>query len=231
MWLKRLFGLAGPSHDPETLDRYRALRQIGRDLQVRIIRELPKPALPECAKKLGLVKAGTLIINQDDEIAIAYDYCLRHFRRQGKNQIERALEEPLEPHERAWLEALNQAHFSVYAVESIKGHHGALLRDLIRNEEIDLIDQSVASTGQPGLLLVGRILKIEGIQLSTGTLIPVPPEVFERHILPVFKKFGLEEESPSSALSQSQAASLEAQVTRIALHEAGEDNSFFSDID
>lgn len=231
MWLKRLFGLSGASHDPEILERYRTLRQLGRDVQIKLIRELPKPALPECAKKLGLVKAGTLIINQDDEIAIAYDYCLQHFRRQGKNPIERALESSPDAKERTWLEALNRARFSVFNVTLIKGHNGAELHDLINGETIDLIDQSLASTGQPGLLLVGRILDIEGIRLSTGTLIPVPPDVYERHIRPVFAKFGQEESNESSLLSQSQAAALEAQVTRIALHEAGEDNSFFSDID
>ena len=105
-WFKRLFGFGHASSDTEILDRYRAARAMSRDLQIRMIKELPKPALPECAKKLGLVKSGTLIINQDDEIAIAYDYCLHHFRRAGKNVIERTLETSADEKESAWLDAL-----------------------------------------------------------------------------------------------------------------------------
>ncbi|MEN9682162.1 MAG: hypothetical protein RLZZ627_2055 [Pseudomonadota bacterium] len=230
-WLKRLFGFGHGTSDTETLDRYRAARAMGRDLQVRMIKELPKPALPECAKKLGLVKSGTLIINQDDEIAIAYDYCLHHFRRAGKNVIERTLENTSDEQEMAWLNALTTARFSVFMVESITPHRGARLVDLIHEESIDLIDLGLASTGQAGLILLGRIVTFDGFHLSSGTLIPIPPGVLESQIRPVFEKFERAQSDRSAPLSSSQSAALEAQATRIALHEAGEDNSFFSDIE
>lgn len=230
-WLKRLFGFGDASSHAEILDRYRSARALGRELQVRMVKELPKPALPECAKKLGLVKSGTLIINQDDEIAIAYDYCLHHFRRAGKNVIERTLESSSDERESNWLSALTEARFSVFLVESVTPHRGARLIDLIHEEPIDLIDQGLASTGQSGLVLIGRIIHFEDFYLSSGTLIPIPPGIFESQIRPVFEKFDRARPEGSAALSSSQAAALEAQVTRIALHEAGEDNSFFSDIE
>lgn len=230
-WIKRLFGFGDASSNGETLHRYRAARALGRELQVRMVKDLPKPALPECAKKLGLVKSGTLIINQDDEIAIAYDYCLHHFRRAGKNVIERTLESSSDERESAWLTALTRARFSVFMVESVTPHHGARLIDLIHDEPIDLIDLCLASTGQSGLILMGRVLHFEDFHLSSGTLIPIPPSIFESQIRPVFEKFDRAQSERSSALSPSQAAALEAQATRIALHDAGEDNSFFSDIE
>ena len=230
-WLKRLFGFGDASLNAEILDRYRAARALGRELQVRMVKELPKPALPECAKKLGLVKSGTLIINQDDEIAIAYDYCLHHFRRAGKNVIERTLETSTDARESAWLTALTEARFSAFLVESVTPHRGARLIDLIHEEPIDLIDLGLASTGQSGLILIGRIIHFEDVHLSSGTLIPLPPGLFESQIRPVFEKFERAQSERSAGLSPSQAAALEAQATRIALHEAGEDNSFFSDIE
>jgi len=230
-WFKRLFGFGHASSDTEILDRYRAARAMSRDLQIRMIKELPKPALPECAKKLGLVKSGTLIINQDDEIAIAYDYCLHHFRRAGKNVIERTLETSADEKESAWLDALTKARFSTFMVESITPHRGAKLVDLIQEEPIELIDLGLASTGQAGLILLGRIVMFDGFHLSSGTLIPIPPGVFESQIRPVFEKFERARSDRSAPLSSSQSAALEAQATRIALHEAGEDNSFFSDIE
>lgn len=230
-WFKRLFGFGSASSDTEMLDRYRAARALGRDLQVRMVKELPKPALPECAKKLGLVKSGTLIINQDDEIAIAYDYCLHHFRRAGKSLIERTLESSSDDQEIAWLKALTEARFSVFMVEVITPHRGARLVDLIHGDTIELIDLGLASTGQAGLILLGRVVTFDDFQLSSGTLIPIPPGVFESQIRPVFEKFDRARSERTAPLSSSQAAALEAQATRIALHEAGEDNSFFSDIE
>jgi len=230
-WLKRLFGFGQSSADTEILDRYRSARAMSRALQIRMIKDLPQPALPECAKKLGLVKSGTLIINQDDEIAIAYDYCLHHFRRAGKNVIERTRETSTHAEETAWLDALATARFSIFMVESITPHRGAKLIDLIRGDAIDLIDLGLASTGQAGLILQGRIVTFDGIHLSSGTLIPVPPGVFEGQIRPVFEKFERAQSDKTTPLSASQSAALEAQATRIALHEAGEDNSFFSDME
>lgn len=231
MWLKRLLGLAESPQHADALDRYRALRALARTEQLEIIKALPKPALPECAKKLGLVKAGTLIINQDDEIAIAYDYCLQHFRRQGKNPIERALEADLSEESRTWLTALNEARFSAFLVESILAHRGAQVRDLIRGDELQLTDLSLASTGQAGMILIGRIVSVDELHLSSGTMIPVPPDILERLVKPVFEKFGQNSDGSTTPISASQAAALEAQVIRIALHEAGEDNSFFNDME
>ncbi|HAZ42439.1 MAG TPA: hypothetical protein DCY52_09240, partial [Methylococcaceae bacterium] len=81
------------------------------------------------------------------------------------------------------------------------------------------------------LILLGRIVTFDDVHLSSGTLIPMPPGVFESQIRPVFEKFERAQSDRSVPLSSSQAAALEAQATRIALHEAGEDNSFFSDIE
>ena len=83
-WLRSIFAQPSIGGGTPVLDDYLYYRKLGRELNLELIRKLPKPALPECGKKLGLYKSGTLIINQDDEIAILYDHCLHHTAEQEK---------------------------------------------------------------------------------------------------------------------------------------------------
>jgi len=161
----------------DLLDRYQRWREVGRDLNLLLVQRLPKDAVPECGKKLGIFKAGTLILNHDDEIAVLYDYCLYHFRRGNKTVIDRYLEQSppaADSLEMTLLQAMTRVRFSMFRVMAITPRQGAVLRDLVQGDTIDLIDLGLAETGTPGSLLLGRLLPLPGFHMSSGTLIPVP---------------------------------------------------------
>lgn len=232
-WLKSLLGSGLSPEETAIKERYLETRAASRHLNLRLIKALPSVALPECAKKLGLSKAGTLIINQDDEIAIAYDYCLHHYRRAGKNALDRALDAPPEAPsalEASILSAMQTAQFSLFRITAIRPHQGATLEDLITHQSLSLMDLGLSSAGLPGVIVAGRILDFGEFRMSAGTLIPVPEEIYEGRIRQVVEKF-YGEVSQGTRLSQAQSAAFEAQVLRIALSEGGEDNSFYTDID
>lgn len=235
--MKRLFSLFGRSRDNNTdeqLDHYKRFRELGRHFNLGLIKQLPPPALPECGKKLGLYKAGTLILNQDDEIAVAYDYCLHHHRRAGRNIIERTLENnPPAPDsdEMIYLRALSAARFSLFRIEDILPHRGARLGDLLTGQAVEVTDFSLSSTGMPGIILAGRLLHFDTFVMSSGTFIPVPEPIFESRIQPVIGKFIPEITNASPQLSPAQWAAFEGQVLRIALHDGGEDNTFYTDME
>lgn len=236
-WLFSLFtGQSDQDADSHEalIEQYRKLRKLGRELNLDLVRQLPPPAVPECGKKLGIYKAGTLILNQDDELALVFDYALHHYRRAGKNVIERTLENSppkQDSPEMDYLQSLLSARFSVFRIEDILPHRGARLRDLITGDPVDLTDLGLSSTGQAGILLTGRLLTIGEITLSSGTLIPVPEPVLESRILPVINKFIPHIPCEKSELSTAQSAAMEAQILRIALHEGGEDNVFYTDVE
>lgn len=233
-WLSSLFGNARTPEEEAQLDRYRHFRQLGRAYNLELIKQLPPPALPESGKKLGLYKAGTLIINQDDEIAVAYDYCLHHYRRAGKNTIERTLETSppaADSDEMIYLSAMAGSRFSLFRVEDILPHRGARLADLVNNESLELMDIGLSSAGISGIIVAGRLLSFDGFNMSSGTLIPVPEEVFESRIRSVIGKFMSNTAGATARLSPAQSAAFEAQVIRIALHDGGEDNSFYTDME
>lgn len=231
-WLFSLFNRTHNENNEAYLARYKRLRELGRKVNLSLIKQLPESALPECAKKLGLSKAGTLVLNQDDEIAVAYDYCLHHHRRVGRNIIERTQENapPVEdPDEQAYLQALSSARFSLFRVEEILPHRGARLLDLLTHSTVDIVDMSLSSTGVPGVIVAGRLLTFEDFTLSSGTLIPIPEVVFEVRIQPIIHKFLPEIPAEKAELSPARGAAFEAQVLRIALH-AEEDVSFYTDM-
>jgi hypothetical protein len=73
-------------------------------------------------------------------------------------------------------------------------------------------------------------LTFDGFNMSSGTLIPVPEVVFESRMRTVIGKFLPDTDEPPT-LSPAQSAAFEAQIIRIALHDGGEDNSFFTDME
>jgi hypothetical protein len=232
-WLFSLFRRTRNEDAEARLDHYKQFRELGRRYNLTLIKLLPPPALPECAKKLGLYKAGTLILNQDDEIAVAYDYCLHHYRRAGKTVIDRTLEaSPPAPGtlEAVYLQAMAHAHFSLFRVLDILPQRGAQLIDLVTEVPVDLLDIGLSSTGLPGMIVAGRLLSFEDFTMSSGTLIPIPEPVFESRIQPVIRKFLPEKPAAGPRMPRAQQAAFEAQILRIALH-AGEDTSFFTDIE
>lgn len=232
-WFLSLLGREPKQEDEELMDRYKRFRQLGRSYNLELIKQLPPPALPESGKKLGLYKAGTLILNQDDEIAVAYDYSLHHYRRAGKNAIERALATSppaLDSDEMVYLKSMATARFSLFRVEDILPRRGASLVDLVTGKRLDLMDIGLSSAGTPGIIVAGRVLSFDGFNMSSGTLIPVPEGVFESRMRAVISKFLPDTDEPPT-LSPAQSAAFEAQVIRIALHDGGEDNSFFTDME
>jgi hypothetical protein len=199
-----------------------------------LVKQLPQAAVSECGKKLGIFKAGTLILNNDDEIAVLYDYCLHHYRRGGKNTIERHLENAPPPEgslEMALLKAMLGAYYSVFEIVEILPRQGARLKDRIGGETLDLLDISLSETGSPGVLVAGRILPLADFNMSSGTLIPLPEAVFEDKLKPVVQKFAKSAEPGRPPLSTGQQAAYTAELIRICLHAAGEDNVFYTDME
>lgn len=234
-WLPSLFKRQPDRFGEETVERYKQARAAGRELNMALVKELPKAAVPECGKKLGLVKAGTLILNNDDEIAILYDYCFHHYRRDGKNTIDRhLLNAPPPPGsvEQAVLDAMRASYYSLFRILEIHPRQGARLEDLVGGGTVDLLDISVSETGEAGTVLAGRVLPFQDFSMSSGTLIPLTEAVYEEKLKPVVRKFAKSgEPAGRPQMSDSQEAAFTAETIRVALHAGGEDNVFYTDIE
>jgi hypothetical protein len=153
------------------LRRYKQLRQVGLHLNNRLVETLSKSVLDEGGKALGILKDNVLVFDSEDEMAVLMDYCLHDVRRQGLNAIERYLAESPPPpgsDEMVVLEAKRQARYSLFTVEAIEPGVGVLVRDLLRDESLFLVDIGFSTTATPGATLAARVMPMEGMIATTG---------------------------------------------------------------
>lgn len=218
----------------ERLESYKRLRQAGRALNLELAKQLPKNAAPEFGKKLGLAQGNMLVFNNDDEVAVLYDYCLFHYRRGGKTVIERYQEQtPPEPDslEGLLLQAMLQSRFSVFRIERILPRQGAVLQDLVYGDTREIIDLSLAQTAMPGMLLLGRLLPLPEFHMSSGSLIPLSDEEYASRIAPIVKKFFPADAATPAKIAPAQEAAYAGLVLRAALRIGAMDNVFYTDIE
>jgi hypothetical protein len=223
-WFNKLFTKRPGLSKHAVAEAHRNARESLKTLQLALIKQLPPSAFPEAAKKLGLAKVGTIVIQQDDEFAVVYDHCIHHHRRTGKNIIERVIES--DP-SNEMLISLKNSFFSIFRVDDINPHLGAQITDLITGASHSLLDQSIADNGQENLLIVGRLVPISEGYISTGWLIPTLEPVFETRLKPIIERF----KNTKDQLSDTQLAAMEGQILRVSLQFSSEDLGFFTDMD
>jgi hypothetical protein len=159
----------------ERLTRYQQLRRVGLELNTRLTKTLSKSELDEGGRKLGILQRDVLVLDTEDEIAVLMDYCLHDVRRHGATAVERYLAAPpaaVGADEMVLLQALRQARFSLFAVESSEPGVGVHVRDLLRDEPLFLVDVGLSRSAAVGLVLAARVMAPEGIGMTTGAALP-----------------------------------------------------------
>lgn len=160
----------------DLLPRYKRLREVGLELNTRLVKTLPKSVLDEGGKKLGILRKNVLVLDTEDEIALLMDFCLHDVRRQGANAVDRYLEATPPPpgsDDMVLLQALRLARFSLIVVEALEPGVGARVKDILRDEPFFLVDVGMSRSVPVGMILATRVMEAEGIGMTTGTALPV----------------------------------------------------------
>lgn len=160
----------------ELLARYKHLRQVGLELNNRLVQTLSRSVVNEGGKKLGILKGKVLTLDTEDEIAVLMDYCLHDLRRDGVNAVEQYLRASAPtPESDEWilLQALRQARYSLFATEATEPGVGVHARDLLRDEPLFIVDVGFSRSASVGMVLAARIVSPEGINMTTGAALPV----------------------------------------------------------
>ena len=170
---------------------YHRLREVGRSLHNRLIKQIPKPVLTSSAERLGLLSPGpsrhgeeVLLLEDEYEISVLMDYCLYHGRqgRDGRTVIEQAIAEAppaAGSDEQLVLMAMQSVRFSAFAVEAAASGVGVQVRDLLRDELLFLVDIGFSQTAAPGLVLAGNVISLPGLSMTTGAMLPVDRTILE----------------------------------------------------
>ena len=178
---------------------YQRLREASRALHNRLIKDLPKQVLTAGAERLGLLSSGpgrrgedVLLLEDEYEISVLMDYCLYHGRWDGATVIDRALAASpptAGSDELSLLQAMQQARFSVFAVEDAVPGVGVQVRDLLRDEPLFLVDIGFSHTADPGLVLAGNIISPPAFSMTTGAMLPADRTILEDLVEQLSERF------------------------------------------
>jgi hypothetical protein len=159
----------------EVIDRYRRFRAISRAHNSGALNCVSTEALMEQARRLGIARGRTLILNTEDELALLYDLAL--YARQGgrKRPLDRyAASQRLWPDsdEARVLDAMLAARFALIRVERRHPEAGLIVSDLTREEEFWLVDEGMESTVPIGFKMATRVYSPGDFHMGAGVFVP-----------------------------------------------------------
>jgi hypothetical protein len=166
----------------EILTRYRRLRQIGKEHHRAVLDVIAPNVVLDWAKRLGLTRGRTVLLESEQEMTLAEDlaiYLARPGRSHPLDRYARQARLPPGADEAIVLEAMRQAHFSLWRVERRHEAMGLVLRDLLRGEDTWLVDEALEKSAGPGLAMAARLLKPEGFAMTARIVVPVTPDLIE----------------------------------------------------
>jgi hypothetical protein len=206
----------------EEVAKYKRFRNIGRFLNSSLIQLVPRDALDVFGRRLGLIRGNSLVVEREDELAVLFDHIIHNYRRDGKNIVERYLDDtsPAEGSDEAMvLRAMIASTYSIFEIEEILPRKGAILNDIVRRDSHRLIDIGIGTTGAAGGFLAGRLIPLPEFCISSGTFIPLRKRFMEKKVLPLLKQVtGKSCHSGGLTLSRDAEETLSTQIIRAALH-------------
>jgi len=167
----------------ESLSRYRRLRQISKEQHEAVLDIIAPDVVLDWAKRIDLTQGKTVVSDSEYEIALAEDLAI-YLPRLGRSH-------PLDRYARAAgfvpgsdeaivLEAMRHARFSLWRIERHHETTGLILRDLLREEEIWLIDEAMAKNARPGREMAARLVQPDRFAMTARVIVPINPVLMTR---------------------------------------------------
>ena len=173
--------MAAMSRD-EVLARYRHLRAISTHHHTEAMSFFSRPALLEQARHLGLTVGKTLVAESFDELTLAFDLAIHAARPGHTRAVDRyAGAARLRPgsDEALVLEAMRRARFSLWRVERRHQVVGLVVRDLLRQDEVWLVDEALERSAPEGVVAAMRLSTPDAFAMTCGVIAPVDREALE----------------------------------------------------
>ena len=175
----------------EVLTRYRHLRAISTRHHTEAMNFFSRPALLEQARHLGLAVGETLAAESFDELTLAFDLAIHAARPGHTRAVDRyAGAAQLQPgsDEALVLEAMRQARFSLWRVERRHEVVGLVVRDLLRQDEVWLVDEALERSAPEGMVAAMRLCTPDAFAMTCGVIVPVDRELLEEVIATVLPR-------------------------------------------
>jgi len=164
-----------PSSDA-VLARYRRLREINKQHHDRVLDFVPRDTVFEHARRLGLAIGTTLVIDDIEALAYAFDLAIYTAPAGRSRAIDRyarsaALESGSD--EALMLEAMCGARFAIVRVERRHEAAGLIVNDVALGTERWLVDEGLESSLPDKALLATRLYRLDGFCMTAGASVPL----------------------------------------------------------
>ncbi len=172
--------MSAPKPHEHLVPRYVALKAMLRELHGEMLKALPTKVLKSAARRLGMLADRNTIVGGDTEMALLWDYSL-YREPAGRTTFARRFCREMMTSKPAGdrvavLEAVAGAHYRVMEVVSVERGVGVGVRDLLRGDELFIIDRGFGGTVGPGFLLASNVLEFPEFASTTGAALPIRPE-------------------------------------------------------
>jgi hypothetical protein len=190
---------------PARLTHYRSLRSLQQALVERILDLTPHEALDRSAQALGFWDQGRPRIQDPTQAALIYEVALYDDRdAQGLSLMDRAAAaNPSVP----LLAAMASARVDLWRVEEARPDDNALrLLGRLSDHTLWLTDEGLSRSAAPGDVLTLRPIPIDGLAMSSGVAIPVPPALVEATVAALIMATGVGSDHDLSRLPPAEAS-------------------------
>jgi hypothetical protein len=160
----------------EKLRRYRSLRAINTRQQSDALDFISQTAMLDCARRLGLACGRSLVLDNPDELTLAFDlmvHTARGGRRRGIDRYAEKVRPPPGSDEEFMLTAARNAKFAVWQVEQRHQEIGLRILDIVSNEVIWLIDESLEASCPDGHMFASRLIAVDDFVMTCGVVVPI----------------------------------------------------------
>jgi hypothetical protein len=167
----------------ELLTRYRRLREISTRHHGEALKFVPHSTLLEQARRIGLTVGKTLVAENMDELTLAFDlslYTAAPGRSRAIDRYARSAEANPGSDDDVMLQAMRQARFSVWQVEGPHEMAGLLIRDLMREDSVWLVDENLERTAPAGMTLAMRVSTPEAFAMTCGVMVPIDAALIDK---------------------------------------------------
>ena len=161
------------------IQRYKKIRETGRELAGKMLSVIPPEILKRTAKDMNILHKGTFVFDSEEEMSFLQDRTMYDVPWDGKNAVEHfeaRKGSDLSVEEKKVLEGMKGAYFSLFEIVGRTRGMSVQLFDLLSNEHIELTDVSMSRSARKGTILAARVLKVENMYMTSGSIYPFGPE-------------------------------------------------------
>lgn len=160
----------------EVLARYRQLREISKRHLSEAMKYLTQDAILHYARRLGLMLGKTVVVDDMDELTLAFDLAI-HTAADGRSRTidryARSARSAPGSDEALMLEAMRNARFAVVLVRRRHPSAGLIVTDLFRNIELWLVDEGLEMSLEVGAAYATRYYAPDRFVMTAGVGMPV----------------------------------------------------------